>query len=385
MRPEARIAAAIEILDTYLDGATAEQALSGWARRSRFAGSKDRAAIRDHVFDAIRNRASFAALGGGLTGRGLLIGLHRASERDLSEVFTGQGHAPTPVTEDEMPRDMTLAESLDCPDWLFELFQTDLGQDASAILTALKKRAPVCLRVNLAKSTRDKVIVALREDAIIGEPSALVDTAIMVAQNARKIASSAAYTQGLIELQDVGSQWISDQVPAPKSGTVLDMCAGGGGKALAIAGRKSCRVLCSDINPRRMKTIPERALRAGLERFVSVSETIGPAERFDTIVCDVPCSGSGSWRRDPEGKWNLTPERLTELVSMQADILDRAASHLNVGGHIAYMTCSLLRRENHDQVSEFLRRHPAFRLTQQRQLTPLDGSDGFFVAILNKG
>ena len=383
MTPAARIAAAIGILDKVLAGEPAEKALTNWARASRFAGSGDRAALRDHVFDALRNRASFAHLGGALTGRGLMIGALRAAGVDPATLFTGEGHAPAPLSEAEQapPPPMPELVALDCPDWLAPQLRASLGDDFAPVMQALKVRAPVFLRVNLARADRETAARRLAQDGIDTRPHPLAETALEVTRNPRRVRNSTAYQQGLVELQDVAAQAICAEIPMASGARVLDYCAGGGGKALALAAR-GARVLAHDAQPARLRDLPVRAARAGVEIPLLDRPGVRRAAPFDLVVADVPCSGSGAWRRSPEGKWRLTPDALDELCDIQSGILDEIADLVAPGGALVYITCSLLARENQDQVARFLARFPGWRLARQRLLTPRDGGDGFFQARL---
>lgn len=385
MTPAARISAAIEILDAIGAGTPAEKALTGWARRSRFAGSGDRAAVRDHVFDALRCRRSFAALGGSEDGRGLMIGALRSDGASIDEVFTGAGHAPAPLTEAEHAHlartpDLTEGEALDCPDWLIPQLRESLGADFAAVMARQRQRAPVFLRANLLRATRDAAQAALKDEGIATRPSALCDTALEVTLNARRVHTSAAFAQGLVELQDAASQAVIAALPTPRGGLILDFCAGGGGKALALAARLNAPILAHDANPARMRDLPARAARAGAEvEILPAPSLAGP---YALVLVDAPCSGSGSWRRSPAAKWTLTPERLAELCRQQAAILDTAADLVAPGGHLAYVTCSLLQGENDAQIDALRARDPRWQEVLRRSFTPLDGGDGFFVAVL---
>ncbi|NHB77285.1 RsmB/NOP family class I SAM-dependent RNA methyltransferase [Rhodobacter calidifons] len=380
MTPGARASAAISILDRVLGGEPAERALTNWGRASRYAGSSDRAAVRDLVFEALRRRSSAAAIGGGLSGRGLVLGLMRAAGQEA--LFSGQGHAPAPPGPEETGRSPDPVEALDLPDWLIPDLRDSLGPDLGPVAEALRHRAPVFLRVNLVKADLPAARVALAAEGIATRTHPLSPTALEITGNARRLQASAAYRGGLVELQDVSSQAVVDALPLADGMTVLDHCAGGGGKTLAMAARARLRLYAHDANPRRMADLPERARRAGVQ--VTLTDRPEAGAPYDLILVDAPCSGSGSWRRDPEGKWNLTPQGLDRIVETQAHILDRVAPMLRPGGVLAYATCSLLRRENGDQARAFLDRHPAFHCESALSLTPLQGGDGFHLSIFQR-
>ncbi|MEO0936666.1 MAG: RsmB/NOP family class I SAM-dependent RNA methyltransferase [Pseudomonadota bacterium] len=375
MTPAARIAAAIAVLDAIGDGQAPEQALSRWARASRFAGSKDRAAVRDHVFDVLRNWRSDAALGGAETGRGRMIGRLRALGQDVETLFTGEGHAPAPLSYAERsagrnPEAGGAAWNL--PDWLVPLWSGSLGADADAAAHQAMARAPITLRV---RGDVAAVQVSLVADGITAAPNPRARAALTLTDGARKLRQARAWAEGLVELQDASSQavvaWISG------AGTALDYCAGGGGKALALADA-GWQVTAHDISAARMADIPERAARAG----VQIAIDTGPEGQFDLVLCDAPCSGSGAWRRAPQGKWALTAERLTELQALQDSVLDSALRHVAPGGALVFATCSVLRAENEDRVAAFLARHPGWCVAEM-QRWPLDAlGDGFFAARL---
>jgi 16S rRNA (cytosine967-C5)-methyltransferase len=378
--PGARLAAAIVVLDRVLAGEPAEKALTNWGRANRFAGSGDRAAIRDIVFDALRRRRSAAARGGGMSGRGLVLGLMREVGRET--LFDGQGHAPGPPGAGETGRDPEGTEALDLPDWLVPDLRDSLGARLEPVAAALRQRAPVFLRVNLAKGDVEAAIRVLAADGIEAQRHPLAETALEVLQNARKVQSSRAYLTGLVELQDASSQAVVEKLPLCDGMRVLDHCAGGGGKTLAMAARAKLRLYAHDASPRRMADLPARAKRAGAEvALVPVPETEAP---FDLVLVDAPCSGSGSWRRDPEGKWALTPDRLRALEVEQAEILTRAAAMVMPGGVLAYATCSLLDRENGARIARLLAEDAGWRLVNERGFSPLDGGDGFYLCILRR-
>ncbi len=381
MTPAARLSAAIEILDRVLAGAPAEQVLTNWARASRFAGSGDRHAVRDLVYDALRCRRSFAALGGAETGRGLILGGLRSAGVDPETLFTGEGHAPAPLSSADIGQAPTGFAALDIPDWLASQMQQDLGDAFKTVAEALRHRAPVFLRANLARGSRDSARAALAEAGIEAEPHPLSPTALLVTAGARRVSASDPYTGGLVELQDAASQAVVDALPLADGMRVLDYCAGGGGKSLAMAARARVKLLAHDSDPRRMRDLPARAKRAGIKVEVLPG---APSGLFDLVLADAPCSGSGSWRRAPEGKWALTPQRLQDLRNIQSEILDKASALVQPRGWFAYATCSLLNAENRDQIDAFLARTGKWSLQRELRLTPIDGADGFYLALLQR-
>jgi len=380
MTPGARVAAAISVLDRVLAGEPAEKALVNWARSSRFAGSGDRAAVRDHVFDALRRMRSAAALGGAATGRGLMLGVLRAQGVDPAALFTGDGHAPAPVGANEAQRPMTELEALDCPDWLAPQMRESLGADFAPVMQALQSRAPVFLRVNLRKATVARAQAVLEAEGIGTRPHPLAATALEVTTGARRIAASASYREGLVELQDVASQAVVQALPLTDGMRVLDYCAGGGGKSLAMAAQARLDLTAHDADPRRMADLGPRAARAGVR--VKTVETAALSGGYDLVLADAPCSGSGAWRRSPEARWRLDVARLDALNAAQDAVLDAAAVQVAPGGWLAYATCSLLACENAERVAAFLARASRFRLERDLRLTPLDGGDGFYLALL---
>lgn len=386
MTPAARYAAAIEILDKTLAGDAAEKALTNWARSNRFAGSGDRHALRDIVFEALRCKRSFASLGGAETGRGLVLGALRAAGCDPETVFGGAGYAPAALTPDEAasgaePTDLA---ALDCPDWLEPELRRSLGVDFASVLNILQSRAPVFLRVNLRRTTREAAMAALLKEGITTRLNDLAKTALEVIENPRKVQTSKCYQSGLVELQDAASQASVELLPLNGKMRILDYCAGGGGKSLAMAGLCDARFFAHDIAPARMKDLPIRSKRAGVRIERLPASALGQSGKFDLVFADAPCSGSGSWRRAPEAKWALSSDRLGALCMVQADVMDQASALVDSSGVFVYATCSLLTVENEDQVKAFLQRKSGWSLIAQKKLTPLDGGDGFFVAILKR-
>lgn len=396
MTPGARAPAAIGILDAVLAGEPAERALTRWARASRFAGSGDRAAVRDLVFDALRCRRSHLARSGqgAETGRALILGGAVAAGQDPDALFTGVGHAPPALSADERaalaaaPDLAGLPDALrhDLPDWLEAPFRQSLGDDFATVMEISRQRAPVFLRVNLARIDRAAAIAALAAEGIAADPGPLADSCLRVTAGAARVRTAAAYRDGLVELQDAASQAAVAMLPRAGVRRVLDYCAGGGGKTLALAALlPDASYVAHDADPRRMADLPARAARAGARVAIRDTAALAAEPPFDLVLLDVPCSGSGTWRRSPEAKWRLTPAALDRLVATQAAILAQGAALAGPGGRLAYLTCSLLDVENRAQVERFVAGSPEWRIAGQRQFTPRDGGDGFFVAVLERG
>lgn len=386
MTPSARIATAAEIIDAISGGMAAEQALLRWARSSRHAGSKDRAAVRDHVFDALRRWWSTAWAGGGTSGRARMIGLLRTQGVDPEPLFDGSRYGPDPLTPSERvkPDEMPEIVALDCPAWLEDDLRTSLGTDFAPVLEALRHRAPLMLRVNSRRTTTAAARAALAGEEIETKPHSLSPTALEVTRNPRRLAASHAFADGLVEVQDAASQAVVDLLPLKAASRILDYCAGGGGKTLAMAGRIEAAFHAHDLNPERMVDLPARAARAGVTVEMIAPAQIREAGQFDLVLVDAPCSGSGAWRRTPEGKIRFDRARLDQVTALQGRILDEAAARVAAGGTLAYVTCSLLAAENATTCTRFLERNPGFGGGLRRSLTPLDGGDGFHVQILSR-
>lgn len=387
MTPGARLQAAIDVLQRAMAGDTpADRVLVDWGRSHRFAGSKDRAAIADIVYRCLRQWRSLGwALSqvGTLPARAAVLGAAFTDGGDLDTLCQGP-HAPPPLAEPEClalmapPLPLPDPVRLDYPDWLDGPLRASLGAAFEPALLALRERAPVDLRVNTLKASREAAAAALAAEGIDTAPVALCPTALRARPGA-PIARSRAYAEGLVELQDAASQAAAALAAARPGETVLDFCAGGGGKTLALAAAMEGRgrVIAHDVDPRRLRDLPARAARAGARiELATPSGLSALVGRCDLVFVDAPCSGSGSWRRDPWGKWRLTVERLETVMALQAQVLRDAARFLAPEGRLAYATCSLLDQEN-DQGERFVGRPPAARL----RLTPADGCDGFFCAV----
>ncbi len=384
MTPGARVAAAIGVIDAIQGGMPAERALTNWARGARYAGSGDRAAVRDHVFDVLRRRRSSAALGGGDDGRALLIGALRGQGIDPDAFFTGEGHAPPPLSEAERAAERAPeeGEARDLPDWLWPRFQAALGDGAGRAAERLRHRAPVTLRVNARRMTRDAAQAALAAEGILCQPVDDITMALHVTEGERKIANSPLYLSGAVELQDASSQAAMEALDLPEGARVLDYCAGGGGKTLALAARIEGEWFAHDASVRRMSDLPARAGRAGARVRLCETQELCAFGPFDAVLCDVPCSGSGTWRRGPQAKWALTPEVLADLGRVQADILAQAAALVAPGGRLIYCTCSVFIEENEHVVERFSSDYSGWTPVFSRRWPISATGDGFFLAQL---
>jgi 16S rRNA (cytosine967-C5)-methyltransferase len=382
MTPSARLSAAIEALsDIEARRRPAGDALKDWGLSHRFAGSGDRAAIAGLVYDALRRRASAAWLMGEATPRAVLIGmLRRERGLDTEAIETlcnGARFAPTPLTQAE--RDALDGNSLasapahvmgDYPEWLDPYFARALGDDRAAEGEALSSRAPLDLRVNTLVGERDN---ALGELAYLkAEPArwSPVGLRIRLTADAKSPAIHAepAFIKGQIEIQDEGSQLAAILAGAKPGEQVIDLCAGAGGKTLALAAAMDNhgQIYATDTDKRRLAPIHERIERAGA-RNIQVRTPKGIADgvadlagHADLVLIDAPCTGTGTWRRNPDAKWRIRPGALAERVKQQEAVLDHAATLVKPGGRIAYITCSVLAEENGDRVRAFTAAHPDF-------------------------
>ncbi|MGC4251122.1 MAG: RsmB/NOP family class I SAM-dependent RNA methyltransferase [Sphingobium sp.] len=389
MTPSARVQAAIELLDAIIasardGGPAADTLITRYFKERRYAGSRDRRAVRDHVYDAIRRAADRPE-----SGRAAMLGL--AQERpEIAALFDGSAHGPTPMEPGE-----AAAGSGSIPRWIAPLLAAPVDQDA------LLGRAPVDLRVNRLKATVGQVAPLLPDAAPIpGVPDAL-----RLPEGA-PVEKSEPWQQGLVEVQDAGSQLIATACEAKPGQTVIDLCAGAGGKTLALAAAMQGEglLIAADTIRSRLARLSPRAERAGATFIQTLLLDQGHEDRAleslhgraDVVLVDAPCSGTGTWRRNPEARWRLTQARLDRLVREQARILDFAAPLLAPGGALVYATCALTDKEGRDQVESFLQRHDgwiaeAIALPLGRAhgpgwlLTPgRDGTDGFYFARLRR-
>ena len=390
MTPAARTQAAIDMLDAVIEaarggGAAADTIAQRFFAARRYAGSKDRRAIRSLVYEAIRSFGERPE-----SGRAALVALAR-SQPELAACFDGSPYGPAPIEPAEPAAEPGLA-----PAWLIDAFAASgLGTDEIA---ALLDRAPVDVRVNRLRADRAEV-----QAEIGGDPLPFAPDALRLATDA-PVEQLPAWREGRIEVQDAGSQLVGSIAGAAPGMCAVDLCAGGGGKTLSLAAsmQNNGRIIASDTDRGRLSRLPERAARAG----VTIAETrlLNPNREVegladiqgtaDLVLVDAPCSATGTWRRNPEARWRLTPERLARFAGVQARLLDVAERLVRPGGTLTYVVCSLLDDEGRDQVDAFLARHPDWRALPIEagagrthgagvRLTPLhDGTDGFFVARL---
>ena len=389
MTPAARLSAAIDIFAGIADlRVPLGEALKEWGRRNRYAGAKDRTAIASLVYDALRARASAAWIMGGESPRDVILGALKISRgldaEAISNLCSGDRYAPAALTDAERAR--LESASLDgapdhvqgdYPEWLAPHFARAFGADAVAEGRALAQRAPVDLRVNLLKTSREKALEELAHLDPVATPFSPLGLRIAVAGDGRGPALSAepAYVKGLVEVQDEASQ-IAALIARPQAGEqVLDLCAGGGGKTLALASLmgNSGQIYATDSDGRRLMPIYERLERSGA-RNVQVRAPRGKTDiledlegRCDLVLVDAPCTGVGAWRRNPDAKWRMRPGALEQRMKDQDAVLERAATYVKAGGRIVYVTCSLLLDENEDRVAAFLQAHAYYAALDMRE------------------
>lgn len=389
MRTDARVQASIEIVDTWLGtDAGLDQVLARWGRSNRYAGSGDRHAIADLVYDAVRRLRSahwVSGIEGEPTGRSALIGSLLLDNADLDATFTGLRHAPAPIGPSERnARPLASASTgvrFDMPDWLLP-YLDGIEPDA---LAGFRARAALDLRVNTLKTTPDQAREALKRGGIDVEPGPLSPLALRVTAGQRRVARSEAYLDGLVEIQDAASIAVSD-LAAPMAGeTVLDLCAGGGGKSLALAALASnqAEIYAYDVSRVRLQNTAERAARSGACIRVLEREPEEMLRKLcDIVFVDAPCSGMGAWRRNPDAKWRLSPNRLNDLTEIQSRVLERAAALTRPGGRIAFATCSMIHAEGPAQIDAFLHRNMGWEVAKSLKTGQDCNTDGFFASVL---
>jgi 16S rRNA (cytosine967-C5)-methyltransferase len=431
MTPGAKLAAAIEVLtDIGARRRPAADTLKDWGLSHRFAGSGDRAGIAGLVYDGLRRRASSAYLMGEDTPRATLLGMlvrERGLDPDaVARLADGTGYAPPPLTEAERARlaatDLSGAPAHvrgDYPEWLDPHLARVFGDERAEEGAALASRAPLDLRANALKATRDEAARSLAD--LAPEPTrwSPYGLRIKLKADAKNPAVHAefAYLKGLVEIQDEGSQLAALLAGAKPGEQVLDLCAGGGGKTLALAAlmENKGQIYATDDDKRRLAPIHDRLERSGARNVQvrapkSVGNELADLEgRIDLVLIDAPCTGIGAWRRNPDAKWRVRPGALEVRVKEQAETLERAVPLLRPGGRIAYVTCSVLDEENGAQIRNFVGRHPDFSVEKPAEVAnPLGeraymfskaalvsgegllmtprrtDTDGFFVSILRR-
>ncbi len=377
MTPGARLQAAIEILDGLANTAQpADGYLRDWSRAHRFAGVKDRAAITERVYTVLRYRASLAWRMNADDGRSLVLAsllAENESAETIAPLFSGEGHAPSILSEAEQrtlaspPTEQPRAHIAgEYPLWLEPELKRTFGADLPAEMAAMNARASVDLRVNTLCARPDDRLVGLHSLDVAAERTPFSPVGIRIASGDRlgALQHTQFFQTGAFEFQDEASQLVTQLCGAKPGQSALDLAAGAGGKSLALAAlmRNQGEILAFDIDPKRLKQLPPRARRAGASIITGTDRRDSFAGRaFDVVLVDAPCSGSGTWRRSPEQKWRLTPDRLAEHQSLQAWLIDDGARHTKPGGRLIYATCSLLMSENEDVARAFLERHPDFR------------------------
>ena len=431
MTPAARLAAAIEVFDQIAASrAPADGVLRAWGRNHRFAGSKDRRAIAERVYEALRAQGPSRWAMGADDGRALILGvLAFAQNRPFEEIealFSGDGYGPTTLTNEErhrlaaFPTETPHWVEAGVPEWVAERFADQFGDGwMDEAKATILPRAPVDLRVNALCGDVDGALRLLAHEEVTPERTTTSALGLRLPPAfARDVQGLKAFTTGWIEVQDEASQIAAALADARPGMTVIDYCAGGGGKTLALAAamKGEGRLIASDVNTKRLDAMGERLDRAGAVVEVRQLEPNGQGlddleGAADLVFVDAPCSGSGTWRRHPEAAWRLTPEDVTRLAALQADILRRAARLVNPGGRFLYATCSMFTEENEAVAAAFAAAHPDFaplpiaRAVQTDAITPEGqtrlaamaggahtlrltpqsaGTDGFFVALFER-
>lgn len=429
MTPAARLSGAIDLLCAIQNAPRrpADATANAFFRDRRYIGGGDRRAISTIVWDVLRSwrrlHWHFSDLTGAISPRllsaaSLILG--GESMDNVRALFGGERFEPSPLTSREdialkklegrplsnakQPR----AVRLEYPDWIEPILIETFGKQLDVEMQALLEAPTLDLRVNLIKGTREEAIKALRNESLKAAPTALSPWGMRL-DGRQPVTAAQAFRDGLIEIQDEGSQLVVLAADAKPEHRVLDYCAGAGGKTLALAMTMNNRghIVACDVHEKRLEGAVKRLRRAGVhnvERHLLISGDKWAKRRagsFDRVLVDAPCSGTGTWRRNPDARLRLTPTDIEELLVKQAEILDRAASLVKPGGRMIYATCSLLAQENDVQIAAFLKRRTDFRLLtgdempetlpeklRQRgsfSLTPhQDGTDGFFSCVMER-
>jgi 16S rRNA (cytosine967-C5)-methyltransferase len=415
MTPGARLQAVIDILgEADRTSRPVERHLREWGRTHRFAGSKDRAAIAERVYAVLRHRSSLAWRMGSGAPRALVIASLLREGADPAALFTG-GYAPAPLDDAERaaiasaPPPEPAHVRGEYPEFLEGELKRAFGDALGEEMLALQDRAPIDLRVNTLKSDREALVAALRAEGYDADATPWSPVGVRVPPGARNLERTAEYGAGAFEFQDEAAQLAALLCGTKPGMRVLDFAAGAGGKSLALAAimENEGEIVARDVRSDALNELGRRAMRAGARMIGTENLPLPLEERegrnsFDVVLLDSPCSGTGTWRRQPELRWRITPERLGELTLMQDALLMQAAGAVRPGGRLVYATCSILPCENEDRVAAFLASHRDFAAVPAadawRESIPAPpppglgrffraspfstGTDGFFAAVL---
>lgn len=424
MTPAARIQAVIELLeDITTTPRPADTIVSNYFRDRRFIGSKDRAAVNTGIYRIMRryHRLDWWIKHHDceVTPRTMVIAdlmfEHEYNPQTLDAMFSGDSYSPEIFTHAEFDlakalenkeidsADVPLRERTECPEWAFESLRKDLGANYAREMYATLPQAPMDLRVNLIKSTRDAALQQLQKDGIDAHAGKLSPWCIRVFGRPQ-IMQNPLYMNGVVEIQDEGSQMVAVVADVKPDEQVIDFCAGAGGKTLALgaAMANKGRIIAMDVMADRLEKAKLRFRRAGLHN-IETRPLVGERDRwvkrhqnrFDCVLVDAPCTGTGTWRRDPDKRWRILGPTLAELIPLQQKILDSAFRLVKGGGRLVYATCSFLKEENEEQIELFLREHPDFYISPVSEKLQIEGAgkfmrlspalhetDGFFAAVL---
>lgn len=402
MMPGGRVAATLEILTEMLDGERPlDQIIRTYFADRRYAGSKDRRAIAEQVYGIARNSSalSFWMGGDGVTPRRLLltflVKIEKASREDLLSLFQESAYGPSPLTDEEQnfltQLDKNSVSIPSCaqanvPAWLWPHFEETFGPEAGVQAEALNTEAPTDLRTNTLLTSRETLLKSLRELDEDAEYTPLSPVGIRLSKRLA-LERNPLLRQGLFEFQDEASQLAAQMCDVSPDHRVLDFCAGAGGKTLALAALMGNQghIDAVDADASRLMRAHFRAQRAGVENVYFPDVTDLVHESYDRVLVDAPCSGTGTWRRHPEWRLTFTPQRLENLLTTQENILTQAASFVRPGGSLIYMTCSVLRAENQQQVEKFINENKSFSESCVSFKTPHSHAcDGFYVAVLQR-
>jgi 16S rRNA (cytosine967-C5)-methyltransferase len=403
MTPGARLQAVIDILDEMERTAKpVERHLREWGRAHRFAGSKDRAAIAARLYAIERCRAQLAWRMQSASPRALAIAAV-LDEGEVETLFSGTGYGPAVLSDAEraciaspQAGEMPAHVKGEYPEFLENELRRAFGDRLPEEMLALQQRAPVDLRVNMLKAHRDAVIAALAAQGYDAQATARSPLGIRLPAGVTGLERTALFESGAFEFQDEAAQVASLMCEVAPGMRVLDLAAGAGGKSLALAGemKNEGEIVACDIRADALAELERRAVRAGVGIIKTIQNPPLPHECggegdsfFDIVLVDAPCSGTGTWRRQPELRWRLTPERLVELQAIQDSLLAQAATYVKPGGRLVYATCSILPCENEDRIARFRESRRDFvPAGGEFRASPLStGTDGFFAAVLTSG